>query len=112
MLMSHKDWSGKKGVWEMLVAGIRGQKGESKRLLWSVVSSTIVLWAAGKDLPPAACKKARGEDGWRHNGGMRTWTRVATVGRKIPGAAEVNQERTSDAGDKDGGVKDVSKFPR
>lgn len=96
----------------MLTAGIGGQKEESKGLLGSVVNSTIVLRAARQDLPPAACKKATGEGGWRHNGGMRTWTRVATVGRKIPDAAEVNQEGTSDVGDKDGGVKDDSKFPR
>lgn len=37
---------------------------------------------------------------------------VATVGRKRPDAAEVNQEGTSDVGDNDGGVKDDSLFPR
>lgn len=37
---------------------------------------------------------------------------MAVVGRKRPDAAEVNQEGTSDVGDKDGGVKDDSQFPR
>ena len=40
-------------------------------------------------------------------------TKVATVGRKIPDAAEVNQEEKLDGnGDKEGTVKDDSKFSR
>lgn len=43
---------------------------------------------------------------------MRTWAGVAAAGRKIPGAAEVNQEEKLDGndGDKEGAVKDDSEF--